>query len=121
MASYDSCSTSRPATIYVTHTTLGTDMGATPVFLGCPAISFIKIIQSYYFEIGQQLPMEQFFFNLQTHIQTLVRPSQMYHLCEFELNSCEKFIRTNGLNTDLRYLSVSGYIVPQAIRPYPDI
>ena len=55
-------------------------------------------------------------FNIREHTS-----NRQCHLCKFELNSCEKRIQTNNLNTDLRYLSVSGCIVPQAIRLYPDM
>jgi len=42
-------------------------------------------------------------------------------LYEFELNSCEKCIQTKSVSTDLRYLSISGCIAQQAIRPYRDV
>ena len=59
--------------------------------------------------------------SLGTRVQRPAHRSQLCRLREFELNSREKCVRTNSLGADIRYSTVSGRIVTQAICPYPDV
>ena len=90
-------------------------------------LSFYKIARNWCVQSVQQLPI--IIECLGIRVQHLAHPSQLCRLRKSEL----KYVLTNSLGgrhtlfirirTYSRpgYLSVSGRIVPQAIRPYPDV
>ena len=79
---------------------------------------FYKIARNLCVQSVQQLPI--IVGSLGIRVQWPAHPSQLCRLRKFELNSREKCVRTNSLGADIRYSTVPGRIVPQAICPYPD-
>ena len=77
-------------------------------------LSFYKIARNWCVQSVQQLPI--IIECLGIRVQRPAHPSQLCRLRKFELNSREKIV----WGGNIRYSSVSGRIVPQAICPYPD-
>ena len=79
-------------------------------------LSFYKIARNWCVQSVQQLLI--IIECLGIRVQRPAHPSQLCRLRKSELKSREKYVRTNSLGDDIRYSSVSGRIVPKAIRPY---